>query len=46
MIRVDEVLDIGYYGLLGTLGINNNDAVTIKEYKYSEAGCLITVCYF
>ena len=22
------------------------DAVAIKESKYSEAGCLITLCYF
>ena len=43
MIQVDEVLNIGYHGLVETLGLNNNYGITIKEYKYSEAGCLINV---
>ena len=29
-----------------TLGLTTQDAVVIKEFKYSDYGCLITLCYF
>ena len=29
-----------------TLALKTQDTVTTKEYRYSEAGCLIPLCYF
>ena len=46
MIQVGVVYDVGYQGLVYTLGLNYHDIITIKEYKHSGDGCLITVCYF
>ena len=37
MIRDEEVQDIGCQGIGYTKGLNNQDAVAIKEYKYTEA---------
>ena len=45
MIWVKEVWEIGWWGIVKTLGRNTQDAAAIKEYKYSEAGFLITLCY-
>ena len=43
VIWFGEVWYIVCYSPLNNLGINNMDAVPIKESKYSETGCLITV---
>ena len=46
MICVEEVWEIGCKGLGNTLGLKSLDAVVTKKSKYSEAGCLINLCYF
>ena len=38
--------DIRCYYIGKTIVLKTKDAVAIKESKYSEAGCLITLCYF
>ena len=46
VIWVEWVWDIWWYSLGKALVIKNLDAVAIKESKYSEIGCLITLGYF
>ena len=43
MILAEEFQEIEGQGLGNILGVNNQAESTIKEYKYSEAGCLITL---
>ena len=43
VIWVDWFWDIGCYVLGDTLILKAQDEVPIKEYKYSEAGCLINL---
>ena len=34
------------WGIVKTLLITTQETAAIKSYKYSEGGCMITLCYF
>ena len=46
VIWIEEVWEIGCQGMGNTLGLNTWRVVAIKQSKYSEAVCMITLCHF